>query len=342
MEQPAKVGRKGIDESLYSEQITKWLNDGLSLDDISATSLQKAVGGQYKKAVSALDRFKEAYEAKALADVPPIPQAVTEELTAYAAKLWREVNQATHDKIAEVQAAAQAEVDAATARHAESLNMIESLETDLEKAEENNADLVQSMKATESRLVAKSESAAALQSDKHHLAQQLDSLRNELEQARTENKAIETARQSLSEQLGIERASTQSLTEQVKEARQRIESLTGDLAQCRQDSEATKARLDQEAANSRELAERLQAAQSELAQERADHRRAKSDYTTCLAAASKNAEQVTSLTEQCATLKADMGSLAATNEQYKERYQAAEKTAAGLQKDLLALAKKQK
>ena len=64
MEQPAKVGRKGIDENLYSEQITKWLNDGLSLDDISATSLQKAVGGQYKKAVAALDKFKEGYEPR--------------------------------------------------------------------------------------------------------------------------------------------------------------------------------------------------------------------------------------------------------------------------------------
>ena len=60
-----------------------------------------------------------------------------------------------------------------------------------------------------------------------------------------------------------------------------------------------------------------------------------------MAASSNYADQVKALTEQCAALKADVASLAATNAQYKERFQAAEKSAATVQKELLALAKKE-
>lgn len=342
MDQPAKVGRKGIDESLYSEQITKWLSDGLSLDDISATSLQKSVGGQYKKAVTALDRYKEAYEAKALADIPPIPQAVTDELNSYAVKLWREVNQATHDKIAEAQAAAQADVEAAEARQAESLNMIESLETDLEKSEQNNEALARSLKATESSLIAKSESVAALQADKSHLTEQLNILREELQQARTENKATESSRQALAEQLGIERASNESLKEQVKEAKERIQVLTADLSTARQQSEESRVKVEDIQKAARDLADTLKDVKAELAQERVALRNAKAENKALTADNTKHAKQLQSLGDEVTALNADKASIAATADQYKERYQAAEKAAADLQKDLLALAKKQK
>ena len=279
MEQPAKVGRKGIDESLYSEQILKWIDDGLSLDDISATSLQKAVGGQYRKAVAALEKFKEGYEAKVMADLPAVPSSVTDELNQFTLKLWREINQATHEKIAEIEASARAEVEEVEARLAECLAMIENVENQLEKAEDANTVLMAELKVTEKSRGELAEKVAALQSDKSHLGEQVALLQGERNTARDMTKQAEKNAQSLTEQLGIERANTTSLTEQLNESKGRITTLSSELLECRQVGEANKVKLDQESAKSRELAERLQSSQSELAQERTEHRRSKSDYT---------------------------------------------------------------
>ncbi len=58
MEQSKTIGRPGIEPQRYHNQIQQWLSEGTSIEGITATMLQKAIGGQYKKAVTILDEFK--------------------------------------------------------------------------------------------------------------------------------------------------------------------------------------------------------------------------------------------------------------------------------------------
>ena len=60
-----------------------------------------------------------------------------------------------------------------------------------------------------------------------------------------------------------------------------------------------------------------------------------------MAAVSKSNEQLAALTDQNATLQKENAGLIATNEQFKERYELAEKSIATMQKELIALAKKE-
>lgn len=66
------MARPGIDKQDYIQEIERQLSTGARLEEVTATKLQKAVGGQYSKAVEILNKYKE--ENKAADEDMPRPE----------------------------------------------------------------------------------------------------------------------------------------------------------------------------------------------------------------------------------------------------------------------------
>ncbi len=58
------MARNAIDESTYIDAIKKQLNKGGGIDEITATKLQKLIGGQYSRIKTIVEKFKESYKAE--------------------------------------------------------------------------------------------------------------------------------------------------------------------------------------------------------------------------------------------------------------------------------------
>lgn len=136
--EPKSAGRPGIDKQTYISQIQTWLN-ACRLDEITATMLQKAVGGNYKKAVTILDEFKSGYETKELAELPEPPEQLTNALNSAALEAWRILWEAKTKEVADMQAVFDQEKAKLEALSDERLDRIDELENELSAAMEQIA-----------------------------------------------------------------------------------------------------------------------------------------------------------------------------------------------------------
>jgi len=133
MEVKKTAGRTGIDKAVYINQIQTWLNGDFRLSDITATKLQKAVGGQYKKAVDYLEDFKQGYETKELADLPQPPEAFTNLLHAAGQDAWRVLWEEKNKAVADAIAAFDIERTALNVRADEYLSVIDQHEQEIDE-----------------------------------------------------------------------------------------------------------------------------------------------------------------------------------------------------------------
>ncbi|CAH0531257.1 hypothetical protein [Vibrio hippocampi] len=182
MEQNKSIGRPGIEPQRYHNQIQQWLNDGMGINAITATMLQKAIGGQYKKAVTILDEFKAGYETKELSELPEPPEQLNNALNAASLEIWRLL---WNQKNAEVNAARsefEQEKSGLMSLAAERLELIDNLEEQLEQLRQVEQ--------------AANEKLALLSNENHDKDQELASLRERL-QAR--DLQIEQGKQSVAE-----------------------------------------------------------------------------------------------------------------------------------------------
>lgn len=145
MEVKKTAGRTGIDKAVYINQIQTWLNGDFRLSDITATKLQKAVGGQYKKAVDYLEDFKQGYETRELADLPQPPEAFTNLLHAAGQDAWRVLWEEKNKGVADAIAAFDIERIALNVRADEYLSVIDQHERLIDELRAQLADSEQSI-----------------------------------------------------------------------------------------------------------------------------------------------------------------------------------------------------
>lgn len=130
--EPKTPGRPGIDQQTYINQIQVWLKD-YRLDEITATMLQKAVGGQYRKAATILDEFKAGYETKELSDLPEPPEQLTNALRAAGLEIWRILWEAKTKEVADIQSDFDERKGKLELLAEERLECIDALETEMEQ-----------------------------------------------------------------------------------------------------------------------------------------------------------------------------------------------------------------
>ncbi len=76
------AGRPAIDSKIYERQVKAWLEiDKWRPEEVTATKLQKAVGGQYSRAKAFLEHFMAGYDTKSVSDIPEPPAQFLEALT---------------------------------------------------------------------------------------------------------------------------------------------------------------------------------------------------------------------------------------------------------------------
>lgn len=130
--EPKTPGRPGIDQQTYINQIQVWLKD-FRLDEITATMLQKAVGGQYRKAATILEEFKAGYETKELSDLPEPPEQLTNAIHAAGLDIWRILWEAKTKEVAAIQAEFDERKGKLELLAEERLECIDGLETEMEQ-----------------------------------------------------------------------------------------------------------------------------------------------------------------------------------------------------------------
>ncbi len=128
MSQTKPLGRPGIDRQRYINQIEQWLGEGKRLDEITATALQKVVGGQYRKAAEILAEFAEGYEARELADLPPPPERLVNLLNSAALDIWRLLCEESRQEVEQAQAEFDRDREALQQLATERLDRIDALE----------------------------------------------------------------------------------------------------------------------------------------------------------------------------------------------------------------------
>lgn len=246
MEQHKVVGRPGIEPQRYHNQIQQWLNEGISIDGITATMLQKVIGGQYKKAVTILDEFKAGYETKELSELPEPPEQLSNALNAASLEIWRLL---WNQKNAEVNAAcSEFEQEKAGLLNlaAERLELIDALEEQLDQ-----------LRLVESTA---NEKLAKLSDENHEQAQELASLRERL-QAR-DQQVSELKHQLLDSQESVLQVDKQHVSA-LNEIRSELESKTTKLETTLENLADVRARLESRDLEVKELSRQLDASKQQ-------------------------------------------------------------------------------
>ncbi len=256
MEQNKTIGRPGIEPQRYHNQIQQWLNEGMGIDGITATMLQKAIGGQYKKAVTILDEFKAGYETKELSELPEPPEQLGNALNAASLEIWRLLWNQKNTEVNAARSEFEQEKAGLIGLAAERLELIDNLEEQLEQ-------LRQSEQVANEQL-------AQLSAENHDKDQELASLRERLE-AR-DQQVGELKRQLADSQQSAQQAAQQHTTA-LAEVRNELESKTTKLDAAREQLTSLTARLEAkeqqitdlagQLADSKELADSLNHSLSE-------------------------------------------------------------------------------
>lgn len=217
METKKSVGRTGIDKSAYTTQIQTWLNGDYRMSDITATMLQKAVGGQYKKSVDYLEEFKLGYETKELADLPPPPEEFTNLLNSAGLDAWRVLWEEKNKSVADATVAFEDEKKELLIRSEEYLNVIELHEQEIE--------------ALKDQLASKDQIINSVNQEK--LAVKDDLTKERIELAKTSERAEQLEKrltESNSQIVSLTDKSTQ-LEKDLEQNKQAIDSSTKQLAE---------------------------------------------------------------------------------------------------------------
>lgn len=158
-----EVGRPGIESHVYVEQIQRWLAEGLRITDVTATMLQKEIGGQYRKASHILAEFKQGYETKELAELPDMPSQLSNALNAAGLELWRIVCEDKNKEIEQVRDDANIKVDEFSRIAEERLSVIDDLESQLQHAQDEIARLQPELDVTKKALSDEAQRASVLE-----------------------------------------------------------------------------------------------------------------------------------------------------------------------------------
>lgn len=134
MEEGKTAGRPSIDPQRYHNQIQIWISEGVSVDGITATMLQKSIGGQYGKVVTILNEFKASYEKKELSKLPEPPKQLGNVLNTAALEIWQLLWNQKNDEVNSAVTEFEKEKYKLTELALERLSVISDLEQQLEQA----------------------------------------------------------------------------------------------------------------------------------------------------------------------------------------------------------------
>lgn len=265
MEVKKTPGRTGIDKSVYTAQIQTWLNGDYRMSDITATMLQKAVGGQYKKSVDCLEEFKQGYETKELADLPQPPEAFTNLLNSAGLDAWRVLWEEKNKSVADATAAFEIERKELITRADEYLNVIDQHEQEIEELKaqlETNEQITHSVtqeklalnddltkeriklaqtseraeqfeqRLTESshQLTSVTNKNAQLEKDQEQSKQTINTLTKQLAELTTKSNTLSDQVTGLTEKLTAEQSDTKRLSSVLEQERSANVKLTADIA----------------------------------------------------------------------------------------------------------------
>ncbi|HFQ5304691.1 TPA: hypothetical protein ACGVAU_004435 [Vibrio vulnificus] len=302
--EPKTPGRPGIDQQTYINQIQVWLKD-FRLDEITATMLQKAVGGQYRKAATILEEFKAGYETKELSDLPEPPEQLTNALHAAGLDIWRILWEAKTKEVSAIQAEFDERKGKLELLAEERLECIDGLETEMEQLRQQ---------------------VIQMRSQAEADRRQLSETREHLATETTRREALEDKLKDKEQQLAESKLATDHANEKLVTVQRQHEDT---IATMKQLGDEVLANLKQEhAAQLKDLtkqhAAKVEELQSKIEQLTADHKQISKELTEQQARADKAESQV-----KDAALK-----LVDVNELRSQESKKADKQIADLQKRL--------
>ena len=135
------MARKATPEKTYIEAMETMLDDGLRIEEITATKLQKLVGGQYSKIIKIVEGFKDGYlekkEVEKTAPMSPwfksVIENVTESVANQLTESWFTINSEITSSVALASEAFEEKKAEYEAKAIEDLEQIKSLESDNEQ-----------------------------------------------------------------------------------------------------------------------------------------------------------------------------------------------------------------
>lgn len=316
-----KPGRPGISEQQYIAQLQEWLDDGHRLVDITATTLQKAVGGQYRKAAEILERFKEGYETRELTELPPLPEKLQGLLNSAGLEMWRVVMDEKREQLAEASAAFDAEKLQLQALADERLALIDELEA-------RETELRSALASAQAQLDERTSSWHQLKGANEGLTARNAELKERLQE---KTQRVEHLEPLLEKQVNA----SKELSDQLKDARHDLGKALGELKQLKELQEKLAAETKaatQFADNAKQDITRLEQ-QAALLQQKAEQG----------TAASKEAKADLHIAVQLREkMIAELASKGAEAEQATKAAAALQKQVDKLQAELVAIAKKGK
>lgn len=314
MTEITKPGRPGINEQQYIAQLQDWMNDGSRLADITATMLQKAVGGQYKKAAEILERFKEGYETRELTELPPVPEKLQALVSSASLEMWRVVMDEKREQLAEACEVFEAEKLQLQALAAERLEMIDELEN-------NETELRTQLADVQAKLDAKAEAWHELKGANEGLTARNAELKERLQEKAQRVEHLEPL---------VEKQTSANieLSNQLKDTQHDLGRALGELKQLKEEHEKLKGAL----VTADHFVEKAQVEIPKLEQQVERYKSAAEHYNSEMANAMLSREKMVF----------DLANKTAAAEQAEKAAAALQKQFDKLQVELVAIAKKVK
>lgn len=321
MERKDAPGRPGIEHHVYINQIQSWLNEGIRLDEITATMLQKSVGGQYKKVVSVLDEFKAGYETKELSELPDVPETLSNALNAASLEIWRIVCEAKNKEVADIRG--EFEKDKATLSRlaVERLDIIDELEQAVQSLQDELAILSPELGELREHLAAATSRAEGLAGALEDKTQQLTETKQALQDVTVKHNA-------LSSDHDLQKTELSELASKAEQQNIEIERLNGQLSETNQSLVDVIAQRDDLRVNESRLETELNNAKMKVVDvnelRHQEGRKAEAEISRLTVALDGKAKEL----EEA---KATTASLTATNTQQRDLLSAAESKIAELE-----------
>ena len=235
MEEKKPAGRPGIGRERYTSQIEAWLSEGSQLNEITATSLQKAVGGQYRKAVEILEEFKAGYEAKELADLPEPPEQLNNLLNGAALQIWRMLCEEQRRQIEAVAAEYDRQRGKLEAIALERLQRIDDLEQEVSGLSGSLHDAESDREAMRDDLNALRAQLAEQQERNRQLSDRLTDRDRELSETAQELRDTRTELQDVRRELDQQQRNGVELSASLRDTRAELAQATAEAKRCKAD-----------------------------------------------------------------------------------------------------------
>ena len=167
-----KRGRASTPVENYHTKIDSLLDEGFRIDDITATKLVEAVGGQYRRVVTILEDYKAKYSEKKAVDVPEPPAELMEILTKVGLDLWETTYSEKIRLVGDATLTFENEKKALIIRIKEYLDTIEKQEDSIQEKEDlidlknDDIDELEKMISDQEKIISKHDSDLELSSSK--------------------------------------------------------------------------------------------------------------------------------------------------------------------------------